>query len=263
MKSRKIYIILFIILYVFVALVSGIHGFAFFGLANVPLLAIMLAIAFEIGQAAVLFSILTDSSQRKKVMPWFLMGILTLVQVMGNVYNSYKYLITNAEENLRLLEDRINAEDLINDVGDVFGKNQGERINTVRDLTGNLENDLLDLIARGTDETGTIAPIDLQRIKQQVGEMTNWADTTRPKIQNKTLEQIYGKFNKRLIDISPELAMANKEYAKIKNFQNNEGLKRVLRPGDNIDSASTALKNYNTTVTKGNTSRNIQDLENA
>ena len=171
--------------------------------------------------------------------------------------------ISNAEENLRLLEDRINAEDLINDVGDVFGKNQGERINTVRDLTGNLENDLLDLIARGTDETGTIAPIDLQRIKQQVGEMTNWADTTRPKIQNKTLEQIYGKFNKRLIDISPELAMANKEYAKIKNFQNNEGLKRVLRPGDNIDSASTALKNYNTTVTKGNTSRNIQDLENA
>ena len=65
MKNNKIYIILFIILYVFVALVSGIHGFAFFGLANTPLLAIMLAIAFEIGQAAVLFSILTDSSQRK------------------------------------------------------------------------------------------------------------------------------------------------------------------------------------------------------
>lgn len=107
MKSRKIYIILFIILYVFVALVSGIHGFAFFGLANVPLLAIMLAIAFEIGQAAVLFSILTDSSQRKKVMPWFLMGILTLVQVMGNVYNSYKYLITNAEENLRFFKEPI------------------------------------------------------------------------------------------------------------------------------------------------------------
>ena len=107
MKSRKIYIILFIILYVFVALVSGIHGFAFFGLANVPLLAIMLAIAFEIGQTAVLFSILTDSSQRKKVMPWFLMGILTLVQIMGNVYNSYKYLITNSEENLRFFKEPI------------------------------------------------------------------------------------------------------------------------------------------------------------
>ena len=107
MKNNKIYIILFIILYVFVALVSGIHGFAFFGLANTPLLAIMLAIAFEIGQAAVLFSILTDGSQRKKVMPWFLMGILTLVQIMGNVYNSYKYLITNAEANLRFFKEPI------------------------------------------------------------------------------------------------------------------------------------------------------------
>jgi len=107
MKSNKIYIILFIILYTFVALVSGIHGFAFFGLANTSLLAIMLAIAFEIGQAAVLFSILTDSSQRKKVMPWVLMSILTLVQIMGNVYNSYKYLISNASENLRFFKEPI------------------------------------------------------------------------------------------------------------------------------------------------------------
>lgn len=107
MKNRTIYIVLFIILYIFVALVSGIHGFAFFGLANTSLLAIMLAIAFEIGQAAVLFSILTDNSQRKKVMPWVLMVILTLVQVMGNVYNSYKYLITNAEENLRFFKEPI------------------------------------------------------------------------------------------------------------------------------------------------------------
>lgn len=107
MINKKIYIILFIILYVFVALVSGIHGFAFFSLANTSLLAIMLAIAFEIGQAAVLFSILTDPSQRKKVMPWFLMGILTLVQIMGNVYNSYKYLITHASDNLKFFKEPI------------------------------------------------------------------------------------------------------------------------------------------------------------
>lgn len=107
MINKKIYIILFIILYVFVALVSGIHGFAFFSLANTSLLAIMLAIAFEIGQAAVLFSILTDTNQRKKVMPWFLMGILTLVQIMGNVYNSYKYLITHASDNLKFFKEPI------------------------------------------------------------------------------------------------------------------------------------------------------------
>jgi hypothetical protein len=46
-------------------------------------------------------------------------------------------------------------------------------------------------------------------------------------------------------------------------FENNEGVRRILNPpkkGD-IDSASTALRNYNSTVTKGNTNRNIQDLE--
>lgn len=107
MNNKKIYIILFIILYAFVAIVSGIHGFAFFGLANTPILAGMLALAFEIGQAAVLFSILTNPSQRKKFMPWLLMSILTLVQVIGNVYNCYKYLIINASENLRFFKEPI------------------------------------------------------------------------------------------------------------------------------------------------------------
>lgn len=105
MKNKKIYIILFLLLYVFVALVSGIHGFAFFGLANTPILAIMLAVAFEVGQAAVLFSILTDRTQQKKVMPWVLMTILTLVQVMGNVYNCYKYLLLNAGDNLKFFKE--------------------------------------------------------------------------------------------------------------------------------------------------------------
>ena len=107
MNNKKIYIILFVILYAFVAIVSGIHGFAFFSLANTPLLAGMLAVAFEIGQAAVLFSILTNPGQRKKIMPWILMIILTLVQVMGNVYNCYRYLILNSEEGLRFFKEPI------------------------------------------------------------------------------------------------------------------------------------------------------------
>lgn len=170
--------------------------------------------------------------------------------------------ISKAEENLSQLTDRIDVNNLADDITNVFNKGQGERINTTRDLTGDLEDNLLELVYKGADENGTISPIDLQRIKQEVGQMTNWADTTRPKIQNTTLEQVYGDFNNRLMNLSPELAAANKSYAQLKNFQNNEGLKRILRPGDNIDSASTALKNYNNTVTKGNTNRNIQDLEN-
>jgi hypothetical protein len=67
----------------------------------------MLAITFEIGQAAVLFSILTGASGKNKVIPWILMCVLTLVQVLGNVFSSYEYLITNSAENLRFFKEPI------------------------------------------------------------------------------------------------------------------------------------------------------------
>lgn len=104
---QKIYIGLFAILYLAVALVSGIHAIQFFGLANNSWMAIMLAISFELGQAAVLFSLLTSKNERGKVMPWVLMGIFTLVQVLGNVYSSYKHIILQSPENLRFFKEPI------------------------------------------------------------------------------------------------------------------------------------------------------------
>jgi len=104
---QKIYIGLFAILYLAVALVSGIHAIQFFGLANNSWMAIILAISFELGQAAVLFSLLTSKNERVKVMPWVLMGIFTLVQVLGNVYSSYKHIILDSPENLRFFKEPI------------------------------------------------------------------------------------------------------------------------------------------------------------
>jgi len=93
-------------------------------------------------------------------------------------------------------------------------------------------NDLVDFVNTNTAKyRDSLSPIDLQKIKQQVGQMTNWADTTRPKIQNTVLEQVYGKLRNRLEDLSPELAQANKEYAALKGFQEDEGLKTILAPG--------------------------------
>lgn len=106
-NKRTIYIVLFAILYICVGLVSTIHAVSFFALANGIALAVILACAFEVGQAAVLFSILTDIRKRKKVMPWLLMSVLTIVQIMGNIYSSYKYLITNSEANLRFFKEPI------------------------------------------------------------------------------------------------------------------------------------------------------------
>ena len=67
----------------------------------------MLAITFEIGQAAVLFSILTGASGKNKIIPWILMCVLTLVQILGNVFSSYEYLITNSGDNLRFFKEPI------------------------------------------------------------------------------------------------------------------------------------------------------------
>jgi hypothetical protein len=106
-NSKTIFVGLFAILYLCVGLVSTIHAIQFFGLANSPVLGTILAVTFEIGQAAVLFNLLTNPQQRKKFMPWALMCILTLVQILGNIFSSYKYLITNSSENLRFFKEPI------------------------------------------------------------------------------------------------------------------------------------------------------------
>ena len=107
-KSKKFwYISLFAILYLIVAFSSFWHAIAFFGLANNSWMSIILAFAFEVGQAAVLFSLLTSKKDRGRFMPWVLMTVFTLVQVIGNVFSSYKYLITNSVENLRFFKEPI------------------------------------------------------------------------------------------------------------------------------------------------------------
>ena len=105
--KKGIYIGLFSVLYFIVAFSSFFHACAFFGLANNTWMSIILAFAFEVGQAAVLFSLLTSAKDRSRVMPWVLMFMFTLVQVIGNVYSSYKYIVTNSVENLRYFKEPI------------------------------------------------------------------------------------------------------------------------------------------------------------
>ena len=102
---KKALIILFSLLYISVGFVSTIHSISFFEISNKIWLAVILAIAFEIGQAAVLFSLLTSNT--KRIMPWILMGVLTLVQVLGNVYSSYSYMILNNPEQVKYFTDSV------------------------------------------------------------------------------------------------------------------------------------------------------------
>lgn len=102
---KKALIILFSLLYIAVGFVSTFHAVSFFEISNMTWLAVILAIAFEIGQAAVLFSLLT--SKTKRIMPWILMSVLTLVQVLGNVYSSYAYMIENNPEQVKYFIDSV------------------------------------------------------------------------------------------------------------------------------------------------------------
>ena len=103
--NKLLYVSTFILLYIGVALVSTLHAFEFFKLTNTAWIAAVLAGSFEIGQAAVLFSILTTKEERGKVMPWVLMLILTAVQIIGNVYACYRYVVTNSRDLLRYFRE--------------------------------------------------------------------------------------------------------------------------------------------------------------
>lgn len=107
-KSKKFwYILLFGILFGIVAFSSFWHAIEFFGLANSSWMSGILAFAFEVGQAAVLFSLLTSTKDRSRVMPWVLMTMFTLVQIIGNIFSSYKYLMLNSIDNLKYFKEPI------------------------------------------------------------------------------------------------------------------------------------------------------------
>jgi hypothetical protein len=102
---KKALTILFSILYLAVGFVSVYHSISFFSISNDKWLAFILACAFEVGQAAVLFSLLTNPN--KKIMPWILMGVLTLVQVLGNIFSSYQWMMINSTEEIKYFTDSV------------------------------------------------------------------------------------------------------------------------------------------------------------
>lgn len=85
-------IVCFAILYALVAFISFWHCIAFCLVGNPIWISVMMSFAFEVGLAATLFSILTTDNKNNYV-AWTLMTFLTGVQVIGNVYSVYKYMV--------------------------------------------------------------------------------------------------------------------------------------------------------------------------
>jgi hypothetical protein len=82
---------IFVGLYLMVSAISTIHVIDFFRLSNPEWLAITLAIAFEIGAAASLAAIIILDKTSKSLV-WLLFILITLMQMMGNMYFAYTHL---------------------------------------------------------------------------------------------------------------------------------------------------------------------------
>lgn len=78
----------FVSLYLMVSVISTIHVIDFFKLSNPTWLAVSLAIAFEVGAAASLASIVAMEKMNKSLV-WMLFFLLTFMQAMGNTYYAY------------------------------------------------------------------------------------------------------------------------------------------------------------------------------
>jgi len=91
-KAANVFIIgTFVTLYLLVSIISTIHVIDFFSMSNPKWLAISLAIAFELGAAASLASIVALEKMNRTIV-WLLFITLTAMQAMGNTYYAYIHL---------------------------------------------------------------------------------------------------------------------------------------------------------------------------
>ena len=87
--TSKFIIGTFVSLYLMVSIISTIHVVDFFELSNPYWLAVTLAIAFELGAAASLASLIVLDKMNKTLV-WALFVTITLMQMQGNMYYAFK-----------------------------------------------------------------------------------------------------------------------------------------------------------------------------
>jgi hypothetical protein len=88
---RKFIIGIFCSLYILVSLISTVHVIDFFEVANPSWMAITLAVAFEIGAAASLASLVILDKMNKSLV-WALFIAITLMQMQGNLYHAFTHM---------------------------------------------------------------------------------------------------------------------------------------------------------------------------
>jgi len=195
-------IVTFGLLYVLVAFVSTLHAIDFFKLANITSLAVLLGIAYEVGQATVLFSILMTKN-KEKFLPWLLMILLTGLQVTANVYASFKHMALSGQVIISWISGALLP---IVALGMTALVAQNIKLITEED-----DEESLDV---GVDEQ-KFTPVGEEDRVKSVEELTDIADETKGVLATEEIEKI-----RKLMDTDP-----------IKNGAISDNIKKVLSPG--------------------------------
>lgn len=107
---NKIMLAVFVALFIGVSTVSLFHSIEFFGLTNCPWKCVTLAVCFELGQAVTLYGILAGSKERSgmfRFMSWMLMSVFCLIQIIGNLFASYRYLMLNSTGDIKYFTETV------------------------------------------------------------------------------------------------------------------------------------------------------------
>ena len=201
-RSKKLYWALigtFTLLYIAVAFVSTLHAVTFFQLANTLGLAILLGAAYEIGQAAVLFSILMTEN-KNRLLAWGMMFLLTALQVTANVYASFKFMDMSGSTDWTYWQRAI-----------LFGV-QADSPETYKVIISWISGALLPLVALGM--TALVA----DNIRLSKGETLGKEDE-EPPTEEQLEEIIQNEVQKRLLEVEKDDVEVDEAFELIKDEQ--------------------------------------------
>jgi len=109
---RKIVIGSFLAVPALSSLISTIHIVEFFGLGNQTWMAIILALAFEIGSIASLMTLaVLDKINRFAV--WFIFIVLLAMQMLGNVYYTYDFISGSMASNATWIQSFVDLVEMM------------------------------------------------------------------------------------------------------------------------------------------------------
>jgi len=195
-RSKKLYWALigtFTALYLAVAFVSTLHAITFFQLANTLGLAILLGAAYEVGQAAVLFSIIMTEN-KNRFLAWAMMFLLTALQITANVYASFKFMDGSGSNDWTYWQRSI-----------LFGV-QAENNEMYKVIISWISGALLPVVALGM--TALVA----DNIRLAQGEKLGSDEDEDEKIQPERIEEIIqNEVQKRLLNLDGDSRKEEKE----------------------------------------------------